>query len=593
MWVGHGRTATWITSIDPRTGTTRRFDVVVRAPRMPKCIGGELWVTNEDSALRVSPRTGEVLGHIPLGGTPAEAGVAVSAISGFRMIWVTNKERSLVHRIEPSSGHVVDTFPAGPGALAQARFGRLGLDHELRRLGRAPLRPLNTVRGGRSECTRGRRRRAEERPIRLVVEEDTLERSRLTVLFRLLLALPLFVWAAVWGIAVFIVAFVLWLAVVISKKVPEGLHDFVAGYVRYTTHVGAYVLLAADPYPWFKGSDGYPVDLDVDPPVEQGRLGGFFRLLLAAPALILSFALGGGFALNSPGSGWSSGSSNEEYAYYGAATIGGTAAAAAFLAWFAILARGRAPRGLRDLIVYTLGYSAQAIGYLFLLTPRYPSSDPALAEPYSDLPEHPVRIVADGDASQSRLTVFFRLLLAIPHILFWLLWAIVVFFAVIVAWIAALVTGRVPESLHRFLAAFVRYGTHLGAYVSLLGRRFPGFTGQVGTYEVDLELPGNELQSRWKTLFRLFLAIPAMIVASALGGVLSVIAFFGWFYALATGRMPDGMRNLGISCLRYSAQTYAYFLLVTDRYPFAAPVLRQRASEEVYRGPLPAFGDGR
>jgi streptogramin lyase len=53
----------------------------------------------------------------------AEAGLATSAGSGARAIWVTNKERSLVHRIDPSSGHVIDAFPAGPGALAQARFG--------------------------------------------------------------------------------------------------------------------------------------------------------------------------------------------------------------------------------------------------------------------------------------------------------------------------------------------------------------------------------------------------------------------------------------------------------------------------------------
>jgi hypothetical protein len=123
MWVGHGRNATWLTSIDPRTGRTRRVDVVVPAPRMPRCIDGELWVTTEDAALRVSARTAELLGYIPLGGTPAETGLAPSATHGARAILVTNKERSLVHRIDPGSGIVIDSFPAGPGALAQARFG--------------------------------------------------------------------------------------------------------------------------------------------------------------------------------------------------------------------------------------------------------------------------------------------------------------------------------------------------------------------------------------------------------------------------------------------------------------------------------------
>jgi streptogramin lyase len=122
VWVGHGRSSTWLTSIDPRTGRTRRVDVVVPTPRMPRCIDDELWVTTEDAALRVSPRTGELRAHISLGGTPAEAGLAVSATSGVPVVWVTNKERSLVHRIDPGSGGVLDSFPAGPGALAQDVF---------------------------------------------------------------------------------------------------------------------------------------------------------------------------------------------------------------------------------------------------------------------------------------------------------------------------------------------------------------------------------------------------------------------------------------------------------------------------------------
>ncbi len=36
------------------------------------------------------------------------------------------------------------------------------------------------------------------------------------------------------------------------------------------------------------------------------------------------------------------------------------------------------------------------------------------------------------------------------------------------------------------------------------------------------------------------------------------------------------MRNLGAACLRYSAQTYAYALLVTSRYPYGAPILHER-----------------
>ena len=124
IWVGHGRDATWLTRIDPRTRKTRRVDVVVRGPRAPRCLRGQLWVTTEDELLRVAPRSGELLKHVPLDGTTGEA-AAASTGTGTQpswMVWVTDKERSLVHRLDRGTGRVVDTFPAGPGAFALASF---------------------------------------------------------------------------------------------------------------------------------------------------------------------------------------------------------------------------------------------------------------------------------------------------------------------------------------------------------------------------------------------------------------------------------------------------------------------------------------
>lgn len=122
VWVGHGRDATWLTSIDPRTGQARRVDVVVPSPGWPRCLRGELWVTTPGAVLRVAPRSGELRLHVPLGGTPAEAAAAQGAAEGHWLIWVTDKERSLVHRIDPATGNVFDSFPAGPGAYSLARF---------------------------------------------------------------------------------------------------------------------------------------------------------------------------------------------------------------------------------------------------------------------------------------------------------------------------------------------------------------------------------------------------------------------------------------------------------------------------------------
>ncbi|MFO7571459.1 MAG: DUF4389 domain-containing protein [Gaiellaceae bacterium] len=422
--------------------------------------------------------------------------------------------------------------------------------------------------------------RLEERPIRIVVRDEELRRSRLTVFLRLLLALPHLVWLSLWGIAASFAAIALWLGVVIEGKAPESLHDFVARYLRYATHVATFVFLAASPFPGFGGAPGYPVDVEIDPPARQSRWTGFFRLVLALPAALLASALGAGLA-------WTALAGP----YVIAAvflTGGGVAGAAALLTWFAALVRGRAPRGLRDLTAYALGYSAESAGYGLLLTGRYPSTDPALAEPYAPLPEHAVRISVTDELARPRLVVLFRLLLAFPHF-FWLaLWGLAVFFTVIAAWLAALAVGRVPPALHRFLAAYVRYATHVFAFTALVGRRFPGFTGRVGSYQIDVELPGPVPQRRIGVLGRLLLAIPALLVANALGTALWVAAFLAWWYAIVRGRMPEGLRNLGASCLRYNAQTYAYLLLVTPEYPYAGPVLPRPARRE----PLPSFVPG-
>jgi len=434
----------------------------------------------------------------------------------------------------------------------------------------------------------------EQRPVRLVVRNGDLARSRLTVLFRLFLAIPHFAWLTLWGIAAFVVAFILWLAVLIEGKAPKTLHDFVAGYVRYATHVASYVLLAANPYPGFRGAPGYAVDVEIDLPVRQGRWAGFFRLILALPALLLTSALGGGFSSESPGqsSSWRwLGGGDEQVAWF-AVSAGGAASAAAFLAWFAILARGSAPRGLRDLTAFAIGYGAQAGAYLLLLTPRYPTSDPKLAEPYAELPEHPVRIVVTDDLDRPRLTVLFRVFLVIPHLVWLALWSVAAFFAVMTAWVIGLATGRVPPAIHRFLAAYVRYATHVVAFLYLVGRRFPGFTGRAGSYGIDVEIAPPDRQSRWKILLRFFLAIPALILGGALGSVALVVGFLGWWFALARGEMPEGLRNLGASCLRFNAQTYAYLGLLTDRYPCAAPVLERPQTELVeWPDPFAFTGD--
>jgi uncharacterized protein DUF4389 len=393
------------------------------------------------------------------------------------------------------------------------------------------------------------------RAIRITVRDPDLTRSRLTVGFRLILAIPHLVWLAVWFSLATLVAIANWIATLIQGFPSPMLHRFLAAYVRYAAHVASYILLAADPYPSFTGRAGYPIDVEIEEPGRQNRWATGFRLVLAVPAIVLADTLTG---LGATGSGGATGSA-------------GIAVTAAFLGWFYCIVQGQMAEGLRNLIVYGIGYSAQVYGYLFLLTGRYPNSDPAVYESANVYRADPIRVTVADDLGRSRLTVFFRLLLAMPHLVWLILWGIAVFFALIANWFATLFTGTPPRRLHDFLSAYVRYQTHLFAFLQVVANPFPGFAGRPGTYPVDVEIDGPERQNRWVTGFRLFLAFPATAILSALATAAFLAAVYSWFHGLFRAEVPRGLRNLGAFQLRYSAQVSGYLYLLTDRYPYSGP----------------------
>ena len=182
---------------------------------------------------------------------------------------------------------------------------------------------------------------------------------------------------------------------------------------------------------------------------------------------------------------------------------------------------------------------------------------------------HPIGLIVTDDLQRNRLTVFFRLLLAIPHFIVVLLWGIVAELALLVSWFAALFTGRVPDGLHNFIASWLRYSTRVTAYVFLLADPFPPF-GSGGSYPIDVRIDPAQPQSRLTVFFRLLLAIPALLLTYVFRAVNQIVALLGWFYALATGRMNEGMRNISAWLLRYETQTWGYVFLLTGRYPSLA-----------------------
>lgn len=419
-----------------------------------------------------------------------------------------------------------------------------------------------------------------EHPVRLVVDDD-LRRNRLTVFFRLILAIPHYVWFILWSIAAYLAAIVNWFATLVTGRPPRALHRFLCAYIRYGAHLSAYLYLAANPYPGFTGEEGeYEVDIRLPrEPQVQARWITFLRLILGIPAFVIGAFLGGGIGLAvsvAYGFGGGGHRGSGTHRRNGGGGAGGLfAGVCGVLGWFASLVLGRMPKGLRDGAAYGIGYGAQVKAYALLVTDRYPNSDPTtLLETIPRPPRHPVHLVGDAhDLRRSRVTVFFRLPLFIPHYVWLALWSIAVFFVSIVNWFATLITGAPPRVFHRFISAFLRYQLHVYAFLTIAANPFPGFTGRPGTYPLDLVLPEEpQRQNRWKTAFRIFLVLPALIVDVVLLYTGLAAAFFTWFVALIRGSAPWGLRNLIAFGLRYQGQVNAYLYLVTDRYPHTSPL---------------------
>jgi Domain of unknown function (DUF4389) len=176
-------------------------------------------------------------------------------------------------------------------------------------------------------------------------EADYVEkRSRLTTFFRLLLVIPHAIVLAFYALAAAVVVIVAWFALVFTGRWPRGMYDFVAGFFRYGTAVHGYFYLLTDTYPPFGPDvDSYPVRLNIAPPQDEySRLKVLFRIILAIPPYIIAYAMNIVMQVG------------------------------AFLAWFAIVALGRQPKGLQDMIVLGMSYQQRAYAYMALLAEDWP-----------------------------------------------------------------------------------------------------------------------------------------------------------------------------------------------------------------------------
>jgi hypothetical protein len=171
------------------------------------------------------------------------------------------------------------------------------------------------------------------------------EQNRATTFFRIILAIPWFIVALVYYIAVAITHFIAWVAIIILGRYPEGLYNFNSGMVRFFVRTSAWVYLQTDEWPPFGIADdpNYPIRVNFAPRAEhQSRLKAFFRIILALPLLVVSYAV--------------------SYAHMWIAVI----------AWLTIVFRGYLPEQLNTAMTFCNSFYARLYGYIVLVTDDYP-----------------------------------------------------------------------------------------------------------------------------------------------------------------------------------------------------------------------------
>src|SRR5438105_1199879 len=145
-------------------------------------------------------------------------------------------------------------------------------------------------------------------PVNVSVEPAFKDRDRITVAFRIILAIPHLILVGGFGLGLSMMgdsrfavglggdgllgfvagclAIVSWFTIVIAGTHIAGVRDFTAYFLRWRTRALAYVMLFRDEYPPF-GDSPYPATLGlVDPVAPRDRLTVAFRLVLGIPHFI-------------------------------------------------------------------------------------------------------------------------------------------------------------------------------------------------------------------------------------------------------------------------------------------------------------------
>jgi hypothetical protein len=204
----------------------------------------------------------------------------------------------------------------------------------------------------------------------------------------------------------------------------------------------------------------FPVTVTLTPSMaNRNRLTTAFRAILAIPHVILVGGVGIGVA--------SSGDRDTSIGAEGG-LIGAVVVFLAVISWFTIVIAGTHIAGIRQLTLFYMRWRLRALAYLMLLDDAYP--------PFGDGTYPATLAVLDPPGPRQRLTVAFRILLAIPHMIALTFVLLAWYLVTVVAWFSILFTGAYPRALYDFSAGALRWRLRFDAYMLMLVDDYPPFS---------------------------------------------------------------------------------------------------------------------
>ncbi len=197
---------------------------------------------------------------------------------------------------------------------------------------------------------------------------------------------------------------------------------------------------------------------------------------------------------------------------------------------------------------------------------------------------YPATLNIDYSDKSDRLTVFFRIFLAIPILIILGLLTSEVYesrtgaeehehvYSVGIVFLPTLLMilfrRKYPKWWFDWNLALTKFSTRVASCLLLLRDEYPS-TDEEQAVQIDIPYPDAEKElNRWMPLIKWLLVIPHVIILVFLFAIVLLFAISAWLIILLLGNYPKGMFDFVVGCLRWSLRVYAYaVLLTTDRYP--------------------------